>query len=155
MWLLGHVQDPCRHQLPGEPVQPLVESHPAAGVAALDVPAPPAAQLVQAQQFRHLLHRHGAGNVLQTCTRRNNWLKTGGPSADLCPPPGYCYSSTCLLAKMSSRASLSSFSVSSLASSLWASISLSLWQLSITNTTAGHAGSLKMFKKKKRSNGLY
>lgn len=43
---------------------------------------------------------------------------------------------TCLLAKMSSKASLSSFSVSSLASSLWASISLSLWQLSITNTTA-------------------
>lgn len=43
---------------------------------------------------------------------------------------------TCLLAKMRSKASLSSFSVNSFASSLWASISRSLWQLSMTNTTA-------------------
>lgn len=43
---------------------------------------------------------------------------------------------TCLLAKMSRRASRSSFSVRSLASSLWASMSRSLWQLSMTNTTA-------------------
>ena len=42
---------------------------------------------------------------------------------------------------MSSKASRSSFSVSSLASSLWASISLSLWQLSITNTTAARSKS--------------
>lgn len=50
----------------------------------------------------------------------------------------YYYHGTCLLAKMSNRASRSSFSVSSLANSLWASMSLSLWQLSITNTTAGN-----------------
>lgn len=53
-----------------------------------------------------------------------------------CEEPGAVLLLTCLLAKMSRRASLSSFSVSSLANSLWASISLSLWQLSITNTTA-------------------
>lgn len=47
------------------------------------------------------------------------------------------FSYTCLFAKMSNKASRSSFSVSSLASSLCASISRSLWQLSITYTTAG------------------
>lgn len=52
----------------------------------------------------------------------------------------WCSCSTCLLAKMSSRASLSSFSVSSLANSLWASMRRSLWQLSITNTTAARGG---------------
>lgn len=50
---------------------------------------------------------------------------------------------TCLFAKMSSKASRSSFSVSSLASSLWASMSLSRWQLSITNTTAAQIWELK------------
>lgn len=64
--------------------------------------------------------------------------KTGDQNRDRYAHHGttYYYCSTCLFAKMSNRASLSSFSVSSLASSLWASMSLSLWQLSITNTTA-------------------
>lgn len=62
---LCDVQNPRSHQLPGEPVQPLVEARAAASVAALDVPAPPAAQLVEAQQLGHLLHRHGAGDVLR------------------------------------------------------------------------------------------
>lgn len=64
--VLRHVQHAGGHQLSGEPVEALVEPHAAAGVAALYVPAPPAAQLVQAQQLRHLLHRHGAGDVLQS-----------------------------------------------------------------------------------------
>lgn len=62
---LGHVQDASSHQLSGQPIQPLVQAHPAAGVTALDVPAPPAAQLVEAQQLRHLLHRDGARDVLE------------------------------------------------------------------------------------------
>lgn len=44
---LGDVQDAGSYQLSGEPIQPLVEAHPAAGVTALNVPAPPTAQLVQ------------------------------------------------------------------------------------------------------------
>lgn len=43
---LGHVQDASSHQLSGEPIQPLVEAHPTAGVTALDVPASPTAQLM-------------------------------------------------------------------------------------------------------------
>lgn len=62
---LGNVQNSSSHQLSGQPIQTLVEAHPTAGVTALDVPAPPTAQLVQAQQLRHLLHRHDSRNVLQ------------------------------------------------------------------------------------------
>lgn len=62
---LRHVQDAGGHQLSGEPVEALVQAHAAAGVAALYVPAPPTAQLVQAQQLRHLLHGHGTRDVLQ------------------------------------------------------------------------------------------
>lgn len=43
---------------------------------------------------------------------------------------------TCLLAKIRSKASRSSFSVNNFASSLCASLTLSLWLLSTTNTTA-------------------
>lgn len=45
-WYLGHVKDAGGNQLSGEPIQPLVEAHAAASVTALNVPAPPAAQLV-------------------------------------------------------------------------------------------------------------
>lgn len=44
--------------------------------------------------------------------------------------------STCLLAKIKSKASRNSFSVNNFASSLCASLTLSLWLLSTTNTTA-------------------
>ena len=61
---LGHIQDPSSHQLPGEPVQALMEAYPTAGIAALDVPAPPAAQLMETQELRHFLHRHHPWHIL-------------------------------------------------------------------------------------------
>lgn len=67
---LRHVQDAGGHQLSREPVEALVQPHAAAGVAALYVPAPPTAKLMQAQQLRHLLHGHGTRDILQN---KPNW----------------------------------------------------------------------------------
>lgn len=78
-WLgasLGHVQDPRGHQLPGEPVQALVEAHATAGVTALDVPAPTAAQLVETQELRHFLHGHHPRYVLpRKKNNKKDWFR--------------------------------------------------------------------------------